>query len=383
MRETGFQGERGLRAACGGGFQGMPEGAKHAVAPHAHGYGKRVSPGAKAKEGFMKVAVIGAGSWGTALAHVLGTAGHDAMLWARKQEVCDGINGSHRNPRYLVNEPVHARVRASSRYDEVLSGAEAVVVVTPSYILRQVARDIAPHIDGCVPIAICSKGVEAQTGRLPVEIFEEEAGNRARIAALTGPNHAEEVIRGIASGTVIASENADTARFFQELFATEAFRTYVSDDIVGAEVCAAFKNVIAIAVGAAYGFGLGDNTAALIMTRGLAEMSRLVEACGGTPMTCMGLAGVGDLIATCTSEHSRNRTFGYRMAQGVTLEQYKAETHMVVEGALACKTLGALAEAHDVELPITEMVRSVLWEGADPRSAAASLFDRSLKPEFY
>ncbi|MDO4443483.1 MAG: NAD(P)H-dependent glycerol-3-phosphate dehydrogenase [Slackia sp.] len=331
----------------------------------------------------MKVAVIGAGSWGTALAHVLGTAGHDAMLWARKQEVCDGINEAHRNPRYLVNETVHGRVRAAACYDEVLVDAAAVVVVTPSSVLRQVACDIAPYIAADTPIAICSKGVEARTGKLPVEIFEDELGNRARIAALTGPNHAEEVIRGIASGTVIAAENPDTARFFQELFATEAFRTYVSDDIVGAEVCAAFKNVIAIAVGAAYGFDLGDNTAALIMTRGLAEMSRLVEACGGTPMTCMGLAGVGDLIATCTSEHSRNRTFGYRMAQGTTLEQYKEETHMVVEGAIACQTLGALAEVRGVELPITEMVRAVLWEGADPRAAASALFDRSLKPEFY
>lgn len=331
----------------------------------------------------MKVAVIGAGSWGTALAHVLGTAGHDTLLWARKQEVCDGINGAHRNPRYLKDAALSERVRATSCYEEALEDACAVVVVTPSSVLRQAARDIAPFVSADTPIAICSKGVEADTGLLPVEIFEAELGGRKRIAALTGPNHAEEVVKGIASGTVIASTSGDTARFFQELFATEWFRTYVSDDIVGAEVCAAFKNVIAIAVGAAYGFGMGDNTAALIMTRGLAEMSRLVEACGGSAMTCLGLAGVGDLIATCTSEHSRNRTFGYRMAQGTTLEQYRAETHMVVEGALACKTLGLLAEAHEVELPITAMVRSVLWEGADPKAAAEALFDRSLKPEFY
>ena len=152
---------------------------------------------------------------------------------------------------------------------------------------------------------------------------------------------------------------------------------------MGAEICAAFKNIIAIAVGASYGIGLGDNTAALIMTRGLAEMSRLVEACGGTAMTCLGLAGVGDLIATCTSEHSRNRTFGYRLATGTTLEQYREETHMVVEGALACKTIDFLAKAHQVELPITEMVRSVLWEQVDFHEAADALFERSLKPEFY
>lgn len=167
------------------------------------------------------------------------------------------------------------------------------------------------------------------------------------------------------------------------MFATDTFRTYTSDDACGVEVCAAFKNVIAIAVGASYGLGLGDNTAALLMTRGLAEMSRLVEACGGQAMTCMGLAGMGDLVVTCTSEHSRNRTFGYRMAQGTTLEQYREETHMVVEGALACKTLQALAEKYQVEMPIAEMVRSIVWEGKDPRTVAMSLLDRSLKPEFY
>lgn len=331
----------------------------------------------------MRVAVIGGGSWGTALAHVLGTAGNDVMLWARRREVCDGINERHSNPRYLAGSSLDSRVRASVDYADVLDGARAVAVVTPSSVLREVAQALKPFVGRDTPIVLCSKGVEAETGLLPVEVFDEVVGNRARLAGLTGPNHAEEVIEGVASGTVVASSDEQTALFFQRLFATESFRTYVSDDVVGAEVCAAFKNVIAIAVGAAYGFGMGDNTAALIMTRGLAEMSRLVEACGGKPMTCLGLAGVGDLIATCTSEHSRNRTFGYRMAQGVTLEAYRAETHMVVEGALACKTLGTLAAAHRVELPIAETVRAVLWDGADPRQAAASLFDRSLKPEFY
>lgn len=331
----------------------------------------------------MKVSVIGAGSWGTALAHLLGTAGNDVMLWARKPEVCDGINDQHRNPRYLVDSLVNERVHASNDYEAVLCGSEAVVIVTPSSIMRDVACDIRPFVTFETPIIICSKGVEAETGLLPVEVFGQELGNESRLAALTGPNHAEEVIKGIASGTVVASSNRDTALFFQELFATDTFRTYVSDDVLGAEICAAFKNVIAIAVGASYGIGLGDNTAALIMTRGLAEMSRLVEACGGTAMTCLGLAGVGDLIATCTSEHSRNRTFGYRLATGTTLEQYREETHMVVEGALACKTIDALAKAHQVELPITEMVRSVLWEQVDFHEAANALFERSLKPEFY
>lgn len=331
----------------------------------------------------MKVSVIGAGSWGTALAHLLGTAGHDVMLWARKPEVCESVNRSHRNPRYLVGSDIHENVKASSDYAEVLADTTAVVIVTPSHTMRETARNIAPFVGEATPIVICSKGVEEGSALLPVEVFEEELGHPARLAALSGPNHAEEVIKGIASGTVVASSSEETAQFFQELFATEAFRTYVSDDVCGVEVCAAFKNVIAIAVGASYGLGLGDNTAALLMTRGLAEMSRLVAACGGEAMTCMGLAGMGDLTVTCMSEHSRNRTFGYRMAQGMTLDEYREETHMVVEGALACKTLRTLAAKYGVELPITDMVRSVVWEGADPREMADKLLGRSLKPEFY
>jgi glycerol-3-phosphate dehydrogenase (NAD(P)+) len=216
-----------------------------------------------------------------------------------------------------------------------------------------------------------------------VEVFEAEMGNPQRLAVLSGPNHAEEVIKGIPSATVIASESRETAEFLQGVFAGDSFRTYSSDDVVGVEVCAACKNVIAISVGLSYGIGLGDNTAALVMTRGLAEMSRLVHALGGKALTCMGLAGTGDLIATCTSEHSRNRRFGQMIAQGKTLDDFTAETHMVAEGALACKTLQPLAASVGVELPITDVVRSVVWEGADPREAAQELLNRPLKEEFY
>lgn len=331
----------------------------------------------------MKAAVIGAGSWGTALAHVLGTSGNSVSLWARKAEVCEGINVNHVNPRYLTDCAISERIHASSDFAEVLDGAEAVVVVTPSSVLRQTCRDIAPYVSDGTPIVICSKGVEEGSGLVPVEVFEAELGNPERLAALAGPNHAEEVVRGIPAGTVIASSNEATARFFQELFATDTFRTYISEDVCGVEVCAAAKNVIAIAVGASYGLGFGDNTAALLMTRGLAEMSRLVAACGGLPMTCMGLAGMGDLVATCTSEHSRNRTFGYHLAQGMTLDEYREKTHMVVEGALACRTLQTLAQAYRVELPIADTVRAIVWEGVNVSEVAATLTSRSLKPEFY
>ena len=275
------------------------------------------------------------------------------------------------------------RIAASSSHEEVLEGACAAVIVTPSSIMRDVADRLAGLVAEDFPVIVCSKGVEEGSGLLPVEVFEAEMGNAARLAVLSGPNFAAEVIRGIPSGTVVASPDAGTAAFFQELFASDAFRTYASDDVIGVELCAAFKNVIAIAVGVSYGIGFGDNTAAMLMTRGIAEMSRLVVRCGGQALTCMGLAGTGDLVATCTSEHSRNRRFGKLLAEGGTLEEFTERTHMVVEGALACRTLKTLADAYGVELPITDVVRSVVWEGADPRDVAKTLTSRPLTTEFY
>ena len=302
----------------------------------------------------MKIAVIGAGSWGTALAQQLACNGNEVGLWARKPEVVDAVNASHANPRYLSEVELSPRIVATTSYE-----------------------------DDDFPVIICSKGVEEGSGLLPGEVFEAEMGNASRLAVLSGPNFAAEVIRGIPSGTVIASSNEETAAFFQQLFASETFRTYVSDDVCGVELCAAFKNVIAIAVGVSYGLGYGDNTAAMLMTRGLAEMSRLVVRCGGQAITCMGLAGTGDLVATCTSEHSRNRRFGKLLAEGGTLEEFAAQTHMVAEGALACKTLKTLADCYDVELPITDVVRSIAWEGADPHDVAKTLTSRPLTTEFY
>ena len=331
----------------------------------------------------MDVAVIGAGSWGTALSQVLANNGHDVRLWARKESVVRGVNEEHRNPRYLTDAALSPRVHATTSTTEALSGAGAVVVVTPSSTMRETARSFEGLLAADVPVIVCSKGVEEGSGLLPVEVFEAELGNAARLAVLSGPNHAEEVVRGIPSATVIASADAGTAAFFQGLFARDEFRTYVSDDVVGVELCAAFKNVIAIAVGVSYGMGYGDNTAAMLMTRGVAEMSRLVQAIGGQAITCMGLAGMGDMIATCTSEHSRNRAFGKYVACGRTLSDYQADTHMVVEGALACRTIQTLSQAYRVELPITDMVRAVVWEGADAREAAKLLTGRPLKTEFY
>lgn len=331
----------------------------------------------------MNVAVIGAGSWGTALAQVLASNGHDVRLWARRADVARGINEAHRNPDYLKDADLSARIVATSDMAEALSDAQAVVVVTPSKFTRSTAKDLAGHLGEGVPLALCMKGVEADTGMVPAEVFADVLGDARPMAVLSGPNHAEEVVRGVPAATVVASASADTAEFFQSLFANESFRVYTSDDVLGVELCAAFKNVIAIAVGVSYGLGYGDNTAAMLMTRGQAEMGRLVAAAGGNPMTCMGLAGTGDLIATCMSRHSRNRTFGEALAAGESVDEYEARTHMVAEGALACKTLATLSARYQVELPITDMVRSLVWEGADPREVADLLAARSLKPEFY
>ena len=330
----------------------------------------------------MELAVIGAGSWGTALAHLLSLKGNTVHFWAHRESVAQFINVEHRNPDYLSNFSLSENIIATSSIKEACQYAEAVVVVTPSKVMREIAQNIKPYINETTPIIICSKGAEANTGKLPIEIFADELKNPSRLAVLSGPNHAEEVVQCLPAATVVASIDQTCAQFFQELFACDYFRTYASLDVLGVELCAAFKNIIAIAVGISYGLGFGDNTAALLMTRGIAEMSRLVSAIGGEAITCMGLAGTGDLIATCTSQHSRNRRFGEDVAKGKTLEDFQGKTHMVVEGALACKTIQTLADRYEVDLPITQKVRAIVWEGSDTIQAAEELADRPLTTEF-
>ena len=331
----------------------------------------------------MKVSVIGAGSWGTALSQVLANNGNNVGLWARKPEVVKSINSEHKNPRYLSDIELNRDIVATVSYKDTLLRAKAAVIVTPSTLIRGAARALADVVDSDFPVIVCSKGIEEGSGLLPIDILDAEMGNRERFAVLSGPNHAEEVIKGVPAATVIASESPETAEFFQGLFASDSFRAYTSDDACGVELCAAFKNVIAIAVGISYGLGFGDNTAALLVSRGLAEMSRLVVACGGRALTCMGLAGTGDMVATCMSRHSRNRTFGEMLAAGKTLADFTAETHMVAEGANACRNVRVLSERYGVELPLADAVRSVVWGGADPKAIAKALTARSLKPEFY
>jgi glycerol-3-phosphate dehydrogenase (NAD(P)+) len=331
----------------------------------------------------MKVSVIGAGSWGSAVAWLLGDKGVDVRLWARSEEVANGLNTVHRSPRYLKDITFSPSVVASTDLAKVLKETEAVVLVTPSSVVGEMAERLAPHLGDRTPLVLLSKGIEISTGTLLLDALVARLGGHERLAVLSGPNHAEEVACAAPSATVVASSSPETARFFQTLFATPAFRVYTSSDTVGVQLCGAAKNIIAIACGLAAGLGFGDNTSALLMTRGLAEISRLVSKLGGEPLTCMGLAGMGDLIATCTSPHSRNRSFGLELAQGGTLAAYQERTHMVVEGALACRPVTGLAQAHDIDMPISMVVHNVIWDQQPLDEAFASLIDRSFKPEFY
>lgn len=331
----------------------------------------------------MKIAVIGAGSWGSAIAWLLGEKGETVSLWARNQEQVDVINALHYNPRYLEDVSFAPSVVATTSLTEALTAAQAVVLVTPSALTGEMAERIAPHFFPTTPVVLLSKGIEGASGSLLLEVLAEKLGAAERLAVLSGPNHAEEVARNKPSATVVASSSLETAAFFQQLFATTMFRVYTSRDTVGVQLCGAAKNIIAIACGLAAGLELGDNTAAMLMTRGLAEIGRLATQLGGDPLTCMGLAGMGDLIATCTSPHSRNRSFGLELARGGTLEDYHLRTHMVVEGALACKTVTSLAQKHGVDMPISQVVRSVVWDKQPLTEAYATLIERSFKPEFY
>lgn len=331
----------------------------------------------------MNVALIGSGSWGTAVAGLAAARAERVTMWAHSKQTAAGINGEHRNPRYLVDYVLPENVVATTDLAQALDGVEAIIFAVPSTHLRDVCHQAAPFIADETPVLCLTKGIEPESGLLMSEVIASEIGNESRVGALSGPNHAEEICRGGLSAAVIASEDQQVGETFKELLLSTAFRIYLSQDMTGVEVCGAMKNVIAIVCGISAGSGAGDNTLALIMTRGLAEISRLVHARGGQAMTCMGLAGMGDLIATCTSEHSRNRTFGYEFAHGVSLEEYQARTHMVVEGAVAARSVSELARSLGVDIPLTFAVEQTLYNGVTLDRALEILTDRVPSQEFY
>lgn len=330
-----------------------------------------------------RVAVIGAGSWGTAMTGLVSPAVDEVVLWARTSQAVDAMNLEHRNPNHLVGYTLAPNVVATSDLAVAVRDVDAAILATPSAYLRETCRNLASHLAKNARVLVLSKGMERGTHLLMHEVAAQELGNPARVAALSGPNHAEEICKGMVSAAVVASEDAETAAYFQGLLSGPTFRAYVSDDVRGVECCGAVKNVVAIACGIASGMGMGDNTLAVLMTRGIAEIGRVVAALGGNPMTCMGLAGMGDLVVTCTSEHSRNRSFGRALVAGETLDAYQARTHMVVEGAPASESVLELAQERGIEVPITAGVHSVLYEGRPIDEAMEGLLTRVPRTEFY
>lgn len=331
----------------------------------------------------MNIALIGSGSWGTAVAGLAANNGNRVRMWAHSEACVQGINEKHANPRYLPDYQLPKSVTATADMEEALHKADGIIFAVPSTHLREVASNAAAFLQPSTPILCLTKGIELETGLLMSEVIGDECGNPERIAALSGPNHAEEVCRGQLSAAVIAAQDNTIAEFFKGVLLAPEFRVYLSGDVIGVETCGAIKNIIAIVCGIAAGSGFGDNTLALIMTRGLAEISRLVHARGGEAITCMGLAGMGDLVATCTSEHSRNRTFGYAFSQGATLEEYQNKTHMVVEGAHAARSATALAKQLGVDIPLTFALNGALWHNTSMQSALETLVERVPTEEFY
>jgi len=331
----------------------------------------------------MRAAVIGAGSWGTAVAWLLGNKGVDITLWAREPEIADGVNSAHMNPLYLRDIVLDPRVRSTTDVEEAVRDADAVVIVTPSHGVRGVAEAMKGSLGKNIPVVNLAKGVELGTLLRMTEVLEEVLGNRDRLAALSGPNHAEEVSKGVPSAAAIAAYTPAVAAVLQDMFMSPSFRVYTNPDVVGVELGGASKNVIAVAAGMSDGLGFGDNTKATLMTRGLAEMSRLGVRLGANPLTYMGLAGMGDLIVTCTSRHSRNRALGEWIARGGTVESYAAETNMVAEGAKSAIALDELAGRIGIELPITHLVHAILYEGHSPSEAVGILMGRAAEDELH
>lgn len=330
-----------------------------------------------------RVSVIGAGSWGTAFSDLVAANANEVMLWCHGEQTARAINETRHNPRYIPKHKLADNVRATSSLSEAAAGSDALVLAVPSTHLRDVSHELARFAPKDVAVLVLTKGIEAGSGLLMSEVVSDELGNPSRVAALSGPNHAEEVCLGLFSAAVIAAENHELAERLRGLVATPTFRVYVSDDVRGVETCGAVKNVIAIACGICAGLGLGDNTQAVVMTRGIAEIGRVVSALGGQPMTCMGLSGMGDLVATCTSEHSRNRRFGEAFVKGETVEQFEARTHMVVEGARAATSVRELAARRGVDVPLVSGVWDLIHGGKSLESVIGALSDRIPNIEFY
>lgn len=329
-----------------------------------------------------RVAVYGTGSWGTAFAMVLADTGCEVTLWGRRAELAEAVNSTHVNPDYLPGIPLPENVRATTDPVAAAEGAEFVVLAVPSQTLRGNLTEWAPAFSGDTVLVSLMKGVELGTAKRMSEVIEEVAKVPAgQVAVLSGPNLAKEIARRQPAASVVACRDETVARRLQAACHTAYFRPYTNTDVVGCELGGAVKNVIALAVGIADGMELGDNTKASLITRGLAETTRLGVVMGADAHTFAGLAGLGDLVATCSSPLSRNHTFGTNLGRGMTLEQTIAVTRQTAEGVKSCESVLALAQRYGVDMPITETVVDIVHNGKPPLVSLKELMSRSAKPE--
>lgn len=327
----------------------------------------------------IRVGVVGAGSWGTTVAS-MAALNTPTMLWARNAETAAKINSTHRNPTYLGDRQLPGELRASSDLAEVVRDADVVVMAVPSHGFREVMHDAAPLVRPWVPIVSLTKGLERDSGKRMTEVVADELPGHPA-AVLTGPNLAKEIMDGQPAASVVAIDDDVIARELQRIFSNPRLLIYTNPDVVGCEVGGVVKNVIAIAAGMAAGMGFGDNTRATIITRGLAEMARLGAVLGGQPLTFAGLAGMGDLIATCSSQQSRNTQVGQALGRGEKIDDVLAAMKMVAEGVKSAHTVRTLADYHGIDMPICEQVAEVCHNGVAARDALANLMARGGRSE--
>jgi glycerol-3-phosphate dehydrogenase (NAD(P)+) len=328
----------------------------------------------------MRCAVVGAGAWGTALADLLAGAGHETSLWALEPDVAESINRDRENRRFLAGLPLAAGIRATNDVCEAVKGAAIIVFATPSEHLRKVARQSAQFIDQHAHLVVATKGIERETLALMTSVVEDELSGRA-VVGLSGPSFAAEVVAHQPTAVVAASTNAEAAQVVQNTLKSPSFRVYTNDDVVGVELGGSLKNVMAIATGIVEGVGLGHNSRAALITRGLHEMTRLGVALGANASTFAGLAGLGDLVLTCTGALSRNRALGIEIGRGATLEGALAGKETVAEGVVTAVSARTLAARHQVDMPIVEMANRILFEGQTARDAVPELMARELRAE--
>lgn len=322
----------------------------------------------------MKIAVIGAGSWGTALAVLLGEKGFDVRLWARRKELAKEIEIKNENAQYLPGIKIPKNIVADSSMENVLTKSDIIVTAIPSEFLRATLKEIKPHFNNQIIVSV-TKGIEPQTGKRMSEVIQDEFGS-AKIAVLSGPNHAEEVSKKMPTASVAVSKDKKTGRTIAEAFATPYFKVYQLNDVAGVEICGALKNISAIATGVCEGFGFGDNARASIITLGLMEMNNFGKHFGAKRGTVYGLAGVGDLIATCISKHSRNRFLGESLAKGKTMDEIRKEMHgMVAEGIPTAKAVYEYSLKHKIQMPLTHQAYEVLFKNKNIKKAIVDLLD--------